>query len=149
GLLGVVVVAQDPSADAPDHRAVAADDRLEDRLLPPLHEAFQELPVRQAAERAHLEEDLKVTDRPIHPPSLIPSPAGRPRRPPPAYYRVGSVLIHFFSPPSPEAPGSPRRDRRRPFGSCSTVPPEVAPRDGRRQLRALTPFLLSSPQFFR
>ena len=48
GVLGVVVVPEDPAADAPDHRAVAMDDRLEDGLLPPCHEAIQELPVRES-----------------------------------------------------------------------------------------------------
>ena len=46
GVLGVVVVPEDPAADAPDHRAVAMDDRLEDGPLPPVHEAIQELRVR-------------------------------------------------------------------------------------------------------
>jgi hypothetical protein len=92
-----VVVAQDPAADAPDHRAAPMDDRLEDGLLPPVHEAIQELPVRESPHHPHGEEGLEVTGHLIHPALLLhgASSAGL-ARPLPAYYPVEPVLIHFF-----------------------------------------------------
>ncbi len=47
GILGIVVIAQDATADAPDHLRVAMHDRFERCLFMTAGERLQELPVRQ------------------------------------------------------------------------------------------------------
>src|SRR5262249_35735207 len=66
GVLGVVVVAEDPAADAPDHRPVALHQGLEGGLLATRDEAFQELAVGEPDERPRLEEGAEVPEAWVH-----------------------------------------------------------------------------------
>ena len=127
GVLGVVVIPEDPAADAPDHRAVAPDDRLEDRLLSPGDEAIQELPVRQSPPSNPLPKSV-WSSRPAT--FIPPSPPFRLlfvvlARPLPAYYPVESVLIHFFprSPPRLKSHQSRRDPAKRGFSPDSRLRP--------------------------
>jgi hypothetical protein len=98
GIFGIMVILEKSAADAPHHRAVATYDRLEDGALSPSDEAIQELSVRQPAERTHIEEGLKFTDRRIYTTvHQFTAPLTGLARPLPTYYPVGSILIHFFA----------------------------------------------------
>ena len=66
GVLGVVVIPQDPTADAPDHRAVTTDQGLERRLFSMGCEPLQEPPVRKSSERPHAEERLEFPAGNLH-----------------------------------------------------------------------------------
>ena len=62
-ILGVVVIAEDPVANAPDHRGVTVDEGLENRLFAVHKETFQKLAIGQPVDRPQAEQNLDLTSR--------------------------------------------------------------------------------------
>ena len=67
GVLGVVMIPEDPAADAPHHRAVTPDEGLERRSLLDRRRTAPGAPVRKSSERAHAEERLEIASGNLHP----------------------------------------------------------------------------------
>jgi hypothetical protein len=65
-ILGVVVVAEDPTAHAQDHRAQPSHQSLKGRFLASGDEAFQELSVRQTAIFPRKQSAAQVLDHSAH-----------------------------------------------------------------------------------
>jgi hypothetical protein len=76
---------------------MALDDHLEDGLVPLVHEALHELPVREKPRDSHAEEGLEVTD-PVHQAVLfhVSHSVGLVRALS-AYYPVEPIFIHHFA----------------------------------------------------
>ncbi|WP_422931725.1 hypothetical protein [Singulisphaera sp. PoT] len=66
-ILGVMMIPQDPATDAPDERAIAANEFLECGVFSAGDESIEPLGVRQAAEGPEVEECLQVTGGHLHP----------------------------------------------------------------------------------
>ena len=66
GVLGIVVIAEDAAADAPDHRAVAMNEGPERLGLSVVHEPIQQLPVRMDSMDTEIEERLDITGQSTH-----------------------------------------------------------------------------------
>ena len=66
GVFGVVVMPEDPAADAPDERSISLDDPLEGRSVTPSHEPIQQLPVREHPDGALVEERAELSNRRMH-----------------------------------------------------------------------------------
>src|SRR5262249_26402769 len=87
GVLGVLLVAEHPPADAQDHGAVAAHQGLEGRLVAAAQEPLQELAIRQAAQRG----PAQVAENAVHRDSLC-----RGHRPPSQYCPPRGGAWMFF-----------------------------------------------------
>ena len=91
GVFGVVMIPEDPAADAPHHRTVTPDEGLERRLFSIGGEPFQESPIRISAERPDAEEYLEATTDNLHPDSL-------------PYSRPASIGLYLYTTGSRPAP---------------------------------------------
>ena len=61
-ILGVVVIAQNTAADAPDHSGMPAHEHFESRCVLPAEEALQQLPIGQFCRSLQKPGSAKVLD---------------------------------------------------------------------------------------
>jgi hypothetical protein len=62
GIFGVMVFAKDSPADAPDHRTVAKNQRLERCFVSPTDKSFKQLSVREPTHHSSPEKRAKSPD---------------------------------------------------------------------------------------
>src|SRR5262249_18805702 len=80
-VFGIMMIPQNPAADAPDHRAMTPHQRFQKDTLLAGDKVLQELSVRQPGDRTRLEERLKVVDCCTHT----------------AFLRLGPVSVGLYS----------------------------------------------------
>ncbi len=66
GVFGVVVVPEDPEANAPDHRAMSLDEDFQSRLISTVGKTIEEILIRKPSDRTKFEERHKVSVNGVH-----------------------------------------------------------------------------------
>jgi hypothetical protein len=97
GVLGVMVVVENTTTDAPDHRAVPTHQSFDGRRITAPDEALQELPVGLFASGLQKGDSVNVLDDLVHlRRHQVPSSADGNGRPLPLYYPQEGGLMHDF-----------------------------------------------------
>jgi hypothetical protein len=97
GILGVVVVREDTTADPPNHPAMATYQRRKRRLVSPFDETAQELSIGQSRTVATKRDMAQVLHHICHSASRhVYRPTGVTLRPLPYYYPIDAGFIEFF-----------------------------------------------------